>query len=449
MKKFYILILIFSAFVWLWSGCSDDKNPLPSKSHPDEWAKMSLQDNHGAKVKQSGLVSCAECHGKDYKGGVSKVSCFKCHADYPHAADWMAAENSGSHGKYAAAKGYDLTGCQPCHGKDYLGGDGKESCFKCHTTYPHVNDWLSPGKEKFHGVYLQTKNFATAECQVCHGADFKGGPAKDPCFKCHASYPHSQNWLKAGDAQSHGVYLESRDWTLTSCQGCHRADLSGGTGKQPCTQCHSQYPHQTGWSQAGNAQFHGTYLQANNWSLANCSGCHGPDYTAGTDKESCGRCHDSYPHAAGWTTPGNVASHGQFISNNNWSMDKCKTCHGADYKGGASAKSCYACHTNAGGPESCNLCHGGSTNNAPPRALNGKTAITEMGVGRHQFHVVDRLYRCELCHVVPQKFNSPGHIDDTANAEILALWKWDRNKGTCETGCHANNPNLNYVWNHP
>jgi hypothetical protein len=31
----------------------------------------------------------------------------------------------------------------------------------------------------------------------------------------------------------------------------------------------------------------------------------------------------------------------------------------------------------------------------------------------------------------------------------LAFWKWDRSKGTCVTACHANNPNLTYVWNHP
>ena len=448
MKKTTRLLLILFAFIWMWSGCSDDKNPLPSKSHPENWSTMSVQDNHGAKVKQSGLVSCAESHGNDYRGGVSKVSCFKCHADYPHGADWLAADKEASHGKVLARQQYSLVNCQPCHGKDYQGGDGKEPCFKCHPTFPHAGDWLTTGREKFHGAYLQSKGYAAAECQTCHGVDYQGGPGKDPCFKCHASYPHAANWLTKGQAQFHGAYLESTNWSLTGCKSCHGADLSGGTGKQPCTKCHQQYPHTSAWTQAGNAQFHGAYLKANNWSLTNCSGCHGPDYTAGTDKASCGRCHDSYPHTTGWVAATDAAFHGRFIAADKWSMAQCKSCHGADYQGGNSAKSCTVCHSGPGGPESCTLCHGSAANAAPPKALNGKTAITEIGVGRHQLHVVDRMYRCELCHVMPQQFDAPSHIDASEGAEVIELWKWDRTSRTCVTGCHANKPNLNYVWNH-
>ena len=130
-------------------------------------------------------------------------------------------------------------------------------------------------------------------------------------------------------------------------------------------------------------------------------------------------------------------------------MDECKTCHGTDYKGGNSEKSCLTCHADAGGPENCSLCHGSATNMAPPKALNRKMEVTEMGVGRHQLHVAALMYDCAICHVKPKSFSDPVHIDGSAHAEILSVWKWNRNTGTCEAGCHANKPDLNYVWNHP
>lgn len=449
MKKLHFLILIPSALVWLWLGCADEKSPLPSVSHPNNWAEMSVQDNHGAKVREAGLVSCAECHGKDYRGGASKVSCFKCHEDYPHGSDWMTADNAGSHGGYVAQKNFDLRSCQPCHGADYQGGNGKESCFKCHKSYPHAVEWLTSGNAKFHGAYVQGQSYDMVECQVCHGEDFKGGQGKESCFKCHASYPHDQNWLTASSDRSHGNYLAAQNWSMTACQQCHGADLAGGSGKEPCTKCHNQYPHADGWIQAGASSFHGAWLKNNNWQLNQCANCHGPDYTAGDSKKSCGRCHDSYPHSQDWTAAGALAFHGQYIRGNNWSMDECKTCHGADYRGGVTDQSCRTCHTGSEGPETCNLCHGSAVNNAPPKALNGASSVTEMGVGQHQYHVTERMYSCDLCHVTPQKFGSPGHIDAVANAEVLGLWKWDRARGMCTTGCHANNPGRNYVWNHP
>jgi hypothetical protein len=449
MKKLYVSIALLCAGVVLWSGCSDDKNPLPSKSHPDAWSQMSVSDNHGAKVLQSGLASCAECHGKDYTGDASKVSCYKCHADYPHSQDWLASGKEGSHGAYLNKKSYNLSSCQPCHGSDFQGGTGKASCFKCHATYPHASDWMAKDKEKFHGRYLANAKYALAECQLCHGADYKGGDTKTSCYKCHNSFPHDSNWLTKGSSQFHGAFLQSKDWSLTSCQGCHGTDWQGGPGKSPCTSCHSLYPHEAGWIQENNAKFHGTYLKSNNWSLTSCAGCHGPDYTSGSDKESCGRCHASYPHASGWSSPAGTTWHGQFIAQANWAMEQCKECHGDDYKGGVSDKTCLSCHSSQGGPENCTLCHGSSANLAPPKALNRKTEVTEMGVGRHQLHVTTFKYNCVLCHVTPKSFSDPSHIDTTPNAEIVSTWKWDRNKGTCQTSCHANRPELNYVWNHP
>lgn len=67
-------------------------------------------------------------------------------------------------------------------------------------------------------------------------------------------------------------------------------------------------------------------------------------------------------------------------------------------------------------------CHGSATSSAPPKALDGQTATTARGVGAHQIHLKVSSWhatvRCEDCHVVPQSWDSPGHIDDHLPAEL-------------------------------
>ncbi len=49
-------------------------NPHEAKYHPDGW-----EQDHGDYVEANGYTSCAECHGEDYTGGTSGVSCYQCH----------------------------------------------------------------------------------------------------------------------------------------------------------------------------------------------------------------------------------------------------------------------------------------------------------------------------------------------------------------------------------
>jgi predicted CxxxxCH...CXXCH cytochrome family protein len=113
-------------------------------------------------------------------------------------------------------------------------------------------------------------------------------------------------------------------------------------------------------------------------------------------------------HPTGWSS-GSV--HGPaFIKD----PDSCKACHGSTLAGG-SAKSCESCHP--GWKTNCTFCHGGLDNKtgAPPAAVDGKTAASVPGVGRHTSHVTAGAthvaYGCALCHKVPTDALSPGHID--------------------------------------
>ena len=183
-------------------------------------------------------------------------------------------------------------------------------------------------------------------------------------------------------------------------------------------------------------------------------------------------------HPAGWadTTKTDSANfHGKYIYNNKlWNLTECRSCHGNDYKGGTTGSSCKTCHTSSSGPESCRLCHGGTSGHAnPPKALNGDTLTTSLGVGMHMSHLYNTNWSaevaCEECHTDFNGFDDPLHIgpnpDGIAEINFGPLAKdtslgtvpnpvWNRNNGnnaTCANAyCHGNfrdgNKNQTPVW---
>lgn len=181
-------------------------------------------------------------------------------------------------------------------------------------------------------------------------------------------------------------------------------------------------------------------------------------------------------HPTDWVQVTGSNSHGKFIRNTSWNFEQCKQCHGSDYRGGISKSSCYTCHNATAGPEACNTCHGSLSNPAPPRDLNSNFSTSARGVGAHQSHVKEGKFAlgfdCVECHIKPTSLRSPGHLDDTPNAEVifqdssLARHKtaigigeylvpnpdYDLNNLTCSnTYCHGyfRNGNLNNApkWN--
>lgn len=131
-------------------------------------------------------------------------------------------------------------------------------------------------------------------------------------------------------------------------------------------------------------------------------------------------------HKDGITNPTSPDFHGNLISDANWDMKQCQQCHASNYSGGTAEASCYDCHTQPGGPEACNTCHGDFANPvrvAPPRALSGAILSSERGVGAHLKHLVDNsiglAVECTQCHTYPSSFSDPIHIDNTPGAEII------------------------------
>ncbi|MBI2026569.1 MAG: cytochrome c3 family protein, partial [Deltaproteobacteria bacterium] len=104
-------------------------------------------------------TECAQCHGVDFTGGKSKVSCQGCHEEfnYPHPKKWALRSNHGS--DYLKTKndedktfqGEKHSICLKCHedsgafAKKYP--DQFVSCATCHPKIPHTLAFREDGED--------------------------------------------------------------------------------------------------------------------------------------------------------------------------------------------------------------------------------------------------------------------------------------------------------------
>jgi len=155
--------------------------------HPEGWISP-IEPFHGDTVALEGDQECAECHGEDFRGGWAEVSCYTCH-DGPsgHPVNWLKPSSPSFHAKKVAAEG--TSECAVCHGADFQGGWSGVSCYTCHNgPSGHPVGWVVPGTDNFHGDEVEAEG--DTRCQACHGADLGGGTSGVSCSKCH-SYPIS------------------------------------------------------------------------------------------------------------------------------------------------------------------------------------------------------------------------------------------------------------------
>lgn len=398
MKKIAYNLIVLTASAVLWTGCADRKNPsMPVEVHPAEWTETSSEDFHGNKVALAGLVSCPACHGQNYQGGTSEVSCFSCHngsGGHPNgwlnktnekfhgaaiiaaqsygdcarchgeeykgkknsggscftchngpsghpAEGWLVKTNEKFHGMAASSRG--LTACAACHGDDYEGGFSGTSCKTCHPSqsgHP-AEGWLAFADERFHGARLLVSG--TAYCASCHGSDYRGGDAEVSCYTCHngpSGHP-AEGWLVKANEKFHGLAASSRG--LPACAACHGDDYEGGISETSCKTCHtsqSGHPAQ-GWMVKGDSRFHGVRLSQTG--TAYCAGCHGSDFQGGDAGVSCSTCHDGPSgHPYGWLDEDSAFSHAKKIISEG--ITGCTACHGSDLSGGISGVACSDCH---------------------------------------------------------------------------------------------------------
>lgn len=121
---------------------------------------------------------------------------------------------------------------------------------------------------------------------------------------------------------------------------------------------------------------------------------------------------DTPVHEHGVLDPSSAQFHGVTAAALGWDLRICATCHGDDFAGGTSGASCKSCHED--GPTACDTCHSLDAARAPRGAQGGQRPY---GVGpvesAHGAHLRAQM-RCSDCHVVPQTWDSPGHIRASA-----------------------------------
>lgn len=353
-------------------------------------------------------------------------------ADGVHGAAWVDTTSSQFHGAYLKQADYKNGECAKCHAGDFSGGTSGVSCYTCHALYPHDPEWMTGGSDSSHAAYLKRVDYNTSSCTTCHGANLQGGSSGVGCNSCHALYPHPPGWETGAGQTSHGAYLKTQNYVLTSCATCHGSDYTGGTSGVSCYTCHASFPHLAGWTNVSSGASHGHYLKAKNWVDAECQACHGATYTGGTSGVACFTCHASYPHSQAFPSGGD---HTAYMRQNGFPLTACQTCHGQTYAGGAVVtEGCMAagCHIDASGaqksPEACNTCHGNFRApvsdvlaTAPPKGVDGETSTSVAAVGAHAAHLTYGTalasVQCAECHNVPAVWNDSGHIDPTP-AEI-------------------------------
>jgi predicted CxxxxCH...CXXCH cytochrome family protein len=172
-----------------WFACTERQEP---PVHPSGWYEPETGGLHVEKVTSAGIASCTSCHGRNYTGGTSGVSCYSCHtggaSGHPSLVAWINPDSAAYHGRIFWENGWDFSACQSCHGEDFTGGVAETSCLACHTE----------------GI---------GSCTTCHG-DRDAGHSYPPKSIMNQSSPELVG------VGAHQAHLES-DLAEVACRECH------------------------------------------------------------------------------------------------------------------------------------------------------------------------------------------------------------------------------------
>ena len=392
-----------------------------------------------------------------------------------HPSGWTATHRNEA----------DINGehCKVCHGNDFRGGSTGVSCFDCHLSGPPftgIHPWSSVTDG--HRTFAATASWTACANANCHGTDLRGGAtdgaASGPsCFtaSCHAGGPPAPHKLPYTDPADHGAAARN---DLTYCRNCHGRpdnDFTGGmvadnniigNANGNCSSCHGQAKaHPTNWQGSNDdsdPSYDSSHRSVGQTNIdTNCALCHlttgpgtGPVATAPscysadyTNPDGSGNsCHPNGPQAAphtlgaSWVNSAGGGSHDTEAASKGLSY--CQQCHGNPSTGSGArfnipfttyADGCETCHQN-GFPDgyvigSCVSCHG-----KPPAtgSHTDHTGIAAIGTD------------CNVCHT-GAGHDSTTHYGDPVSVNIASSWneknmnaKYDSGTNTCSgVRCHG------------
>jgi len=219
------------------NGCGDPNKEAVFASHPigQSWLDSGSANFHGD-ASELATANCTECHGSDYLGGSSGVSCDNCHFGpngdkVPSGSNWNHGDTP--HDSLSA----EAATCNACHSILRSYGDGPNSCHDCHggaANHATGEQWLNPSINGYHGDVAEQ---SAVSCQACHGSNYLGGSSGVSCSECHfgpsgSKVPPGVNW-------NHGFSNhDNREAYETTCNRCHTLLRSYGDGPNSCHNCH-------------------------------------------------------------------------------------------------------------------------------------------------------------------------------------------------------------------
>jgi hypothetical protein len=397
--------------------------------HPEGW---SAPAQHGLASNLQGS-DCRLCHGEDFGGGSSQVSCDNC-----HETGWEK-DCTFCHGQpgFDGAPPRDLAGIHdPSSAVARVHDDhpsdssiARVQCGDCHVVPKdaaasgHLSD-LTPGRAEvsFSGVNAAGVYQADGTCaeNYCHGDGRRpaslhiAAAAQTECGDCHAfARDGARSWGTLSGAHARHLTQD------VACQDCHSTVVAAGRliGREL---------HINGEANVAMPARLGIALASD----SSCSGtCHDHDHTDATWGGGGAGSH----HPPEWYLDNDV--HGRALK---MGTEPCANgdCHGADLGGGDSGVSCDGCHEE-GWRTSCTFCH----------ADNGSLGLPTRFVD-HTEHVLGRQTHtpmdCGTCHPKPSALLTPGHFLDATPGKtelrFTGLAQGTRfNAGTCaDSYCHGN-----------
>jgi hypothetical protein len=208
--------------------------------HPGGWGDAG---KHGAAAKRApagsaGFQSCGECHGANFSGDGSGVSCFSCHGiKAPHPpAPWRGRLT------HVTTEPRNASACIGCHRSRNPPPGVSPGCFNNTLCHPHEPGWAGPD---LHGAGAKARPSATKgfpACQSCHGTLFGGGNPGRTCFRaggCHTSpAPHAP-----GPWTGLRTHATTNTGNAGVCALCHRRPSAPASLPDNCfntSLCHAQ-----------------------------------------------------------------------------------------------------------------------------------------------------------------------------------------------------------------
>jgi predicted CxxxxCH...CXXCH cytochrome family protein len=447
-KTARLLFVCFLTLTASFIGCSDPNAQSPINSDTGSHAANWLPAAHMA-AATSDLDSCSACHGADFNGGISGVSCTACHlgsSTSVHPANWIPVYST--HGPYVNTNSTNACANRYCHGSSLTGvPNSGPSCTLCHLGSPtsvHPADWVPVYST--HGPYVKANSTSACANQYCHGLSLTGVANSGPsCTSCHLgglTSGHPADWVPV--YSTHGPYATANGTNSCSNQYCHGTTLTGAPDSGPsCTLCHLGSPtsvHPADWVPVYST--HGPYVNTSPTGTSACANqyCHGPSLTGVPDSgPSCTSCHMggvTNIHPAGWLGDA-CTNHGSYALANGTTGCANIYCHGATLGGvPQSGPSCRQCHSTIPNQQSCGTCHG-----TPPNGLAPAGNVYPNLAGAHSTHMNLNGVTCATCHnrSCNQHMNRTVDVifDATYNAKS-GLGSFNATAKTCSgISCHG------------